>query len=123
MGSGRRGIKTAGSKLEHGYNLFPRHVEPLHDFLDTCAGLEVLENGGNRHAGVLKNPCATESPRHAFDGGALGPIEKGHSSHRPFIAAYCFLPHFGAVVTPGITAECFRAFSAKGQQALGQDDR
>src|SRR6266404_4199236 len=97
-GGRRWGIKTAGSKFKHRNNLFPRHVEPLHDFLDTCTGFEVLENGGNWHTGVLKHPRAAYSSQHAFDGGALGPIKSCHSSYRPFIAAFSFLPQFGSGV-------------------------
>src|SRR5208282_909999 len=78
MGRGRRGIKTAGSEVEHGDNLFSRDVEPLHDFLYTCAGFEVLENGGDRHSRVFKYPRATALAGNAFHGGALGPIESCH---------------------------------------------
>src|SRR5271157_4229963 len=76
---GTWGIQAAGRKFEHAYNLFPCHVEPLHDFLDTCPGFEVLENGGNRHTGVPKNPRAADLAGDALHGGALRPIEIRHS--------------------------------------------
>lgn len=39
-----RGIETSGREFEYGYDLFPRHVEPLHDLLDTRPGFEIFEN-------------------------------------------------------------------------------
>ncbi|MFZ1011150.1 MAG: hypothetical protein WAN65_30205 [Candidatus Sulfotelmatobacter sp.] len=78
MARGLRGVKAAGRKVKHGDNLFPRHAEPLHDFFDTCAGFEVLENGGNRHTGVLKYPRATALARDTLHGWTLGPIESCH---------------------------------------------
>ncbi len=71
MAGWQRGVKTAGGKVEHGDNLFPRHAKPLHDFFDTRAGFEVLENGGNRHTGVLKHPRATALAGDALHGGTL----------------------------------------------------
>src|ERR1039458_3336571 len=53
--SGRiRWVKTTGRKLQHGNNLFPRHVEPLHDFVDGGPGFEIFEYSGNRHPGIFK---------------------------------------------------------------------
>src|SRR5271167_4916181 len=80
MAGGEWGFETTCREVEHGNNLFPRHADPLHDFFDTCAGFEVLENSGNRHASVLKHPRAAALAGDAFDRRTLGPIENCHIS-------------------------------------------
>src|SRR5271166_985314 len=71
-------IKAAGGKFKHRVDLFPRDVELLDDFFYGGPGFEVFEHGGHWHPGISKHPCATEPPRHAFNGGTLGPIESCH---------------------------------------------
>src|SRR5258708_38835720 len=72
-------IKAAGGKFKYRVDLFPRDVELFDDFLYGGSSFEVFEHGGHRHPGIAKHPCAAQSPRHAFDGGALGPIESSQS--------------------------------------------
>src|SRR5271157_1961646 len=73
-----RRIETAGRKLQHRDDLFPCDVEPFHDLVDGSPGFKVLENGGNRHTGVLKHPCTAYLAGDALHGGILGPIESCH---------------------------------------------
>src|SRR5271157_2257346 len=73
-----RRIETAGRKLQHRDDLFPCDVEPFHDLVDGSPGFKVLENGGNRHAGVLKHPCTAYLAGDALHGGTLGPVESCH---------------------------------------------
>lgn len=68
---GGRRIKAAGGELEHGLNLLPAYMKPLHDFLDTRARFEVFKNSGYRHASVFEYPCATALAGDAFHGGTL----------------------------------------------------
>jgi Protein of unknown function (DUF3738) len=58
---------------------FPCDVELLDDFFDGGSGFEVFEHGGHRHPGIAKYPCAIQCARHAFNCGALGPIESCHT--------------------------------------------
>src|SRR5438067_2023041 len=55
---GRWSVKAARRECENGYNLFPCHVEPLHDFLDARTGFEVLENSGTG----IRVPLNTQAP-------------------------------------------------------------
>src|SRR5664279_1460137 len=47
-----RWVETTGRKLQHGNNLFPRHVKPFHNFVYGGPGFEVFEHGGHRHTGI-----------------------------------------------------------------------
>jgi hypothetical protein len=85
-GGNELGLFTAGSrsspkalryKFERGFNLFPRHVVLFHHLVDAHV-LEVLENGGHRHPGVLKHPCSADFAGNTFDRRALRPIETCH---------------------------------------------
>jgi hypothetical protein len=71
-------VQAAGGKFEHGLNLLPRDVELVDDFVYSGSGLKVLEDGGDGHPSIAKDPCATQSSRHAFHGAALGPIDSSH---------------------------------------------
>src|ERR1700736_4897042 len=71
-------VKATGGKFKHRADLLPGDVELLDDVLDGGSRFEVFEHGGHGHPCVAKHPCATESARHAFDGGALGPIQSCH---------------------------------------------
>ena len=73
------GIKAAGSKLQDLDDQLPIDMKPLRDLINRGPGLEIFEDGGNRHAGAAKDPRATESPRHAFYSSTLRPIERCHS--------------------------------------------
>src|SRR5438105_1835066 len=75
----RRRVEAAGGKFEHGLNLLPRYMKLLDDFLYTRTRLKIFKNRSDGHPGIAKHPCAAASVRHAFDGGALGPIESRHS--------------------------------------------
>ncbi len=74
---GRR-VETSSGKLEHRIDLFARYVELLDDFIYAGAGLKIVEYGGDGHPGTAKHPCAAQSARHTFYGGAFGPIESEH---------------------------------------------
>src|SRR5580658_11175527 len=78
MGGRIRRVKTASRELQHGDNLLSRNVEPFHDLVHVRSSFEVFKYRGHRHPGVLKHPCAAQSARHAFHGGALRPIESCH---------------------------------------------
>src|SRR6266849_3156880 len=93
-------IKAAGGKFKYRVDLFPRDVELFDDFLDGGSSFEVFEHGGHRHPGIAKHPCAAQSPRHAFDGGALGPIESCHILPSCHLS---FSPRFGGGVTRSLT--------------------
>src|ERR1700693_2523068 len=83
-------IKAAGGKFKDRVDLRPRNVELLDDFFDGGSGFKVFEHGGHGHPGIAKYPCAIQSPRHAFNCGALGPIESCHafaSFHRSLFTA------------------------------------
>src|ERR1700730_6955463 len=71
-------VKAAGGKFKHRADLFPRDVELLDDLLDGGSCFDLFEHGGQGSPRVPKHPCAAESPRNAFDGGALGPIQSCH---------------------------------------------
>src|SRR5271165_700425 len=71
-------IEAAGGKFQNLDYLVPLDVKPLRNLIDGGSGLEVFEHGGHGHPGIAKHPCAAESPRHAFNGGTLGPIESCH---------------------------------------------
>src|ERR1700674_3083663 len=71
-------VKAAGGKFKNRADLFPREAERLYDVIDGGSGLEVFEHGGHGHPRVAEHPCAAEPPRHAFDGGASGPIQSCH---------------------------------------------
>ncbi len=90
-----RNLEALGHKIEYPFDLLPRHVELLHHFFDAQI-LKVLDHGRNGQSRITKHPGAAYSPRHAFDGGALGPIESCHRSSRPFIAPIALLSQFGA---------------------------
>src|SRR5271165_7451733 len=77
-GRSRDRIKAAGGKFKYRVDLFPRDVELLDDFFYGGSGLEVFEHGGHRHPGIAKHPCTAQPPRHAFNGGTLGPVENCH---------------------------------------------
>ena len=57
-------------KVKHRRNLLPGHVELFHYFLDAQI-LKILNDCGDRQAGIAKYPCAAESLRHAFDGSTM----------------------------------------------------
>src|SRR5215472_16998857 len=79
IGRGRdRRIEAASGERKHGVDLFPRDVELLNDLVYRGSGFKVVEHSGHGHAGILKHPCADQSARHAFHGGAMGPIESCH---------------------------------------------
>jgi hypothetical protein len=64
-------IETAGGELKHRYNLFPRHIEPLHDFFNRRPRLKIFENRSDRHPGIPENPGAMPAIWHALHGGTL----------------------------------------------------
>ncbi len=98
-GGGDR-IKAAGGKFKYRVDLFPRDVELLDDFLYGGSGFEIFEHGRHGHSGIAKYPRAAQSPRHAFNGGTLGPIESCAMFLPP--SSY-LLPRFGGGVTRWIT--------------------
>ena len=67
-------LEASGYEFEDRFDLFPGHVELFDHFVDAEV-FEVLEDGGDGHAGAAEDPCAAAPVGHAFDGGALGPIE------------------------------------------------
>lgn len=73
-------VEASRCEFQHGDDLLPGHVKPLHDFVDRGPGFELLKDEGDRHARVLENPRATHLSGDAFHGWALGPIENCHSS-------------------------------------------
>ncbi len=83
----RWGVKAAGRKFKHGFNLLPPHMKLLNDLVDIGPRLKILEDRGDRHPRVLQHPCAAEPVRHAFHGGALGSIKICHARNSPFIVA------------------------------------
>src|SRR5580700_10713435 len=86
-GGGDR-VKAARGKFKYCVDLFPGDVELLDDFLYGGSCLEVFEHGGHGHPGIAKHPCAAQSPRHAFDRRALGPIESCHVlTHLPLLTS------------------------------------
>jgi hypothetical protein len=66
-----RSVKTPRREFQHGYDLFPRNVKLVDDFLYGGSGFNVFEHGGYRHPGIAKYPCAAQPPRHAFHDGTL----------------------------------------------------
>src|ERR1039457_1202690 len=84
----RRRVKAPCRKFEYRHHLFPRHVEPLHDFLYGCTGFEVLEHSRNRHTGVLKHPCTAALAGDALHSGTLRPIETRHIRIPPSLSEY-----------------------------------
>ena len=71
-------VEASGGKLNNRVDLLPRDVELLNDLVYSGSGFEVIENSGYRHTGITKYPCAAQTIRHTFHGGALGPIESCH---------------------------------------------
>src|SRR5665213_2084909 len=82
----RRRVETAGGEFEHGLNLFSRYMKLLDDFFMARARLKIFKHGSDGHSGAAKYPRATAPFRHAFDGGALGPIKSCH--------VLALLPHY-----------------------------
>src|SRR5271166_1682571 len=71
-GVGGCSIKAAGSKLDNGLDLFAvETVKPLHDVVDVGPGLQILEDGGYRHACALQNPRAAHLAGDALHSGTL----------------------------------------------------
>ena len=67
----RKWIETSRGKFKYSHNLFPRQVEPLHDFVDGGSGFEIFKHNGNRHTGVPENPGTADLAGDALYGGAL----------------------------------------------------
>src|SRR6185503_12745074 len=67
MSTGRDGIgpQALSHELEHGVDLLARHVELLHDFIDTEV-LEVLDDRRNGQTGALEHPGAAHLAGNAF---------------------------------------------------------
>src|SRR5437763_16696308 len=78
---GSRGwcVETPGGELKNRVDLLPRQVELLNDLVDAGTGFQVVEDGGHRHSGIAKHPCATQSIGHTFNGGTSRPIECSHA--------------------------------------------
>ena len=74
----RRGVETAGGKFEHSLNLLPRYMKLLHDFFYARTRLKIFKNRSDRHPRIAKHPCAAAPVGHAFNGGALRPVESCH---------------------------------------------
>src|ERR1700687_4360830 len=70
---GRR-VETSSGKLKYRVDLLARYIELLNDFVYAGSGFKVVEHGGDRHPGTSKHPCAAQSGRHTFYGGAFGPL-------------------------------------------------
>ena len=64
-------IEASRRKFKYGDYLLPSQVKPFHHFLDAGARLDILENDGDGHTGVAKNPSATNLARDAFHGRTL----------------------------------------------------
>ena len=52
--------QTLCREMQDRVDLLARDGEFLHDFFDRQASFEILEHGGNGHAGVFENPCAAD---------------------------------------------------------------
>jgi len=48
--------------------------KPLEELFQPCAGLEILEERRNGHAGATEYPGTAHPVRGAFDSGALRPV-------------------------------------------------
>jgi len=48
--------------------------KPLEELFHPCAGLEILEERRNGHAGAAEYPGTTHPVRGAFDSGTLRPV-------------------------------------------------
>jgi hypothetical protein len=67
-----------GGKLQHGGDLLAGERILFHQFFNRHAVLQVLKHDRNRRPCVFEHPCAAHLAGDAFDGGALGPVERGH---------------------------------------------
>ena len=67
---GRWRIQTSRCEFQHCDHLFPRHVEPIHDFVDSGPGFKVFKHNRNRHTGIPKQPCPAHFAGNALHGGA-----------------------------------------------------
>lgn len=69
--------------FEDRFRLLPGDAgEPLEEFVQPCAGLEVLEERLDGYAGAAEDPGAADPVRGAFDSGALRPVQHGSNSSK-----------------------------------------
>src|SRR5579863_10013991 len=68
---GRGRIQTSRREFQHRYHLFPRDVEPLHDFVNGGSGFQVFKHNRNRHTGIPKQPGSAHLAGDALHGGTL----------------------------------------------------
>ena len=71
-----RSFETACSKIQNRCDLFSRQVEPFHNVFYAGSCFEILEHRRDRHARATEDPGTAYLSGYAFDGGALGPIER-----------------------------------------------
>src|ERR1039457_2676131 len=73
-GGGRRDgrrVKAPRRKFDHGYNLFTRQMEPLHNLVDRGAHFKIVKDDGNRGPRVPEDPGTAALAGDALHGGAL----------------------------------------------------
>jgi hypothetical protein len=71
-----RSFETARSKIQNHCDLFSRQVEPFHNVFYPGSCFEILEDRSDRHARATEDPSTAYLAGYAFNGGALGPIER-----------------------------------------------
>jgi hypothetical protein len=81
----RGSVEAARGEGDHRLDLVAvEPIEPLEEVVDAGTRLNVLEDGGDRHAGTLQDPGTAQFTGHAFYRGTLRPIETGHFGETPF---------------------------------------
>jgi hypothetical protein len=75
---GRRCVETPGREFDHGYNLFARQMEPLHNLVNGRANFQIVKDNRNRRPRVAEDPRSTALAGNTFHGGAMRPIESWH---------------------------------------------